>query len=254
MSSTITSQEASAIDGQAARFGRPHGMGVPPLAWVRLFVVAILAAVLAACGASGAPSPVSNASPAEGASTSSSYPTATTGTNLAMTKSPAIDSQAPTTRPAAEPTPVPVPPKPTGVKFDERRRLGPDPSSTEITQTVTWAAPQSEGVEIRVYGVTKCIAEPANPSPDTSGSCLVEHTPLPGSVLTLLATAPASEGHVSWTWTGTFDCEGPGPAYDPRGPGYHAVVIAAYSASGHSIFAIAEPGRWSQPGPSEIVC
>jgi hypothetical protein len=250
----MTSHEASGIDGQADRFGRRHGMGVAPLAWVRLFVVAILAAVLAACGASGAPSPVSNALPAEAASTSTTYPTATTGTNLAMTESPRIASQAPTTRPAPEPTPVPVPPKPTGVKFDERRRLGPDPSSTEVTQTVTWAAPLSAGVEIRVYGVTKCIAEPANPSPNTNGPCLVEHTPLPGSVLTPLATAPASSSAVSWTWTGTFDCEGPGPAYDPRGPAYHAVVIAAYSASGHSIFVIAEPGRWSQPGPSETVC
>ena len=119
---------------------------------------------------------------------------------------------------------------------------------------VKWGAPQSEGVEIRVYGVTECLAEPADPSPGTSGPCLVVHTPLPGSVRTLLATAPASDGEVSWTWTGTFDCEGPGPAYDPGGPAYHAVVLAAYNASGHSIFAIAEPGSWFQPGLDEIVC
>ena len=137
--------------------------------------------------------------------------------------------------------------------FDEHRRLGNDPSSTEITQTVRWGAPQSEGVEIRVYGVTKCIAEPAHPSPNMSGPCLVEHTPLPGSVRKLLATARASDGDVSWTWTGTFDCE-VGLAYDPRGPAYYAIVLAAYSTSGQSIFAIAEPGRWSQPGPNEIVC
>jgi hypothetical protein len=102
--------------------------------------------------------------------------------------------------------------------------------------------------------VTTCIAKPASPSPDTSGPCLVEHTPLPGSVRTLLATAPASHGEVSWTWTGTFDCEGPGPAYDPSGTAYYAIVLAAYNAAGHSIFAIAEPGSWSQPGLDETVC
>jgi hypothetical protein len=140
------------------------------------------------------------------------------------------------------------------VKFDEQRRLGNDASSTEVSQTVTWAAPRSEGVEIRVYGVTKCIAEPASPSPGSGGPCLVEHTPLPAEDRTLLATAPASAGDLSWSWTGTSDCEGPGLAHDPRGPAYHAVVVAAYSASGQSIFAIAAPGRWSQPGPGEVIC
>jgi hypothetical protein len=119
---------------------------------------------------------------------------------------------------------------------------------------VSWRSPQSEGVEIRVYGVTECIAEPADPSPNTSGPCLVEDTPLPGPLRTLLATAPASDGSASWAWTGTFDCEGPGLAYDPQGPVHHAVVLAAYDASGHSAFAIAEPGMWSQPGLDETVC
>ena len=131
--------------------------------------------------------------------------------------------------------------------------MGDDAPTTEITQSVRWGAPTSEGVEMRVYGVTECVAKPDNPSPDTHGPCLVEHTPLPGSVRTLLATAPASDSVVSWTWTGTFDCE-VGLAYDPAGPPYHAVVLAAYSASGHSIFAIAEAGVWSQPGPDDIVC
>jgi hypothetical protein len=131
--------------------------------------------------------------------------------------------------------------------------MGDEPPSTEITQTVRWGGPRSNGVEIRVYGVTECVAMPANPSPNTSGPCLVEHTPLPASVRSLLATSPAKDGVVSWTWTGTFDCE-VGLAYDPRGPAYHAVVLAAYSASDHSIFAIAEPGLWWQPDPNDIVC
>ena len=111
----------------------------------------------------------------------------------------------------------------------------------------------SEDIEIRVYGVTECIARPAKPSPDTSGPCLVEHTRLPASVRKLLATAPASDGVASWTWTGTFDCE-IGMAFDPRGPAYHAIVLAAYNTAGHSIFAIAAPGGWWQPSPNDIIC
>jgi hypothetical protein len=160
---------------------------------------------------------------------------------------------APTARPSPTPTPVPVPPKPTGVKFNERAQVNDDESVATITQTVTWRAPRSEGVEIRVYGVTECIAQPSKPSPDTSGPCLVEHTRLPASVRTPLASAPASDGAVSWTWSEETGCD-IGLAYDPDGPSYYAVVLAAYNASGHSIFAIAEPGGWWQPGPNDIVC
>lgn len=144
-----------------------------------------------------------------------------------------------------------MPPKPTGVSFDEQHRVSDDEQTDEITQTVTWETPRSERVEIRVYGVTECISEPANPLPDTSGPCLVVHTPLPASVRTLLATAPASDGVVSWTWTdGVFDCGWTIPSSAPDGPRYRAVVLAAYSASSHSIFAIAEPGGWT----TDIIC
>ena len=114
---------------------------------------------------------------------------------------PASPSPSATPQPTPEPTPVPVPPKPTGVTFDQQMRRSDDGQFATITQMVTWGAPLSEGVEIRVYGVTECIAEPADPPPGTSGPCLVVHTPLPASVRTLLATAPASDGVVSWTWT-----------------------------------------------------
>jgi len=208
----------------------------------------IVVAVIGACTASAAPSPAPVPTP----STIAASPTATARTSLEATDSPRSPNPAPTPRPSSNPTPVSMPPKPSGVSFDEKRK-GDDAQSAEITQTVRWIAPRSEGVEIRVYGVTECIAKPANPSPDTHGPCLVEHTPLPASVLKLLATAPASDGVVRWSWTGTFDCED-GLAYDPRGPAYYSVVIAAFSMSGHSVFAIAEPGAWSQPGPNDIVC
>jgi hypothetical protein len=146
-----------------------------------------------------------------------------------------------------------VPSKPAGVKYDEKVHENSDGSVAKISQTVTWRTPRSEGVEIRVYGVTKCIAEPEDPAPDTSGPCLVAHTPLPASVRTLLGTAPASKGVVSWSWTQETGCD-IGLAHDPDGPVYHAIVLAAYNASGHSIFAIAEPGLWWQPGPNDVIC
>ena len=42
--------------------------------------------------------------------------------------------------------------------------------------------------------------------------------------------------------------------YDPDGPVYHALVPAAYSAAGHSIVAIAEPGGWWPADPGDIIC
>jgi len=73
---------------------------------------------------------------------------------------PASPSPSATPQPTPEPTPVPVPPKPTGVTFDQERRWIDDGPVGEVTQRVTWRAPRSEGIEIRVYGVTECIAEP----------------------------------------------------------------------------------------------
>ena len=170
------------------------------------------------------------------------------------TRTPTL-TPSPTPRPTPRPqTPVPVPPKPTDVEFDEQKSLSTAASSTEITQTVRWGAPLSADVEIQVYGVTECIAMPDDAGPDTGGPCLVRGTPLPASVRTLLASAPASEGSVSWTWTGSFECGDPYPAYDPEGPTYHSIVLAAYNSSGHSTFAIAEPGAWREPDPNEITC
>jgi hypothetical protein len=214
----------------------------------RAALAVIVAGVIAACEASASPTPASVVTPA--AMTANQTPMASA--RLEATDALRSPGTSPTARPSPNPTPVQVPPKPTGVSFDEKR-VGDDPPSIEITQTVRWGAPRSDGVEIRIYGVTECVAKPANPSPDTHGPCLVEHTPLPAAVRTLLARASASDGVASWTWTGTFDCE-VGLAYDPRGPAYHAVVLAAHSASGHSIFAIAEAGGWWQPGLDDIVC
>jgi hypothetical protein len=196
---------------------------------------------LGGCGG-GAPSthpagPATNAPPSAGRT---------------LTPTPIATAVGPTSKPKPAPAAVPVPPKPAGVKFDtvaiERSERYAD-----VTQTVTWRTPRSKGVEIRVYGVTKCIAAPKDPTPDTTGPCLVTGTLLPASVRTLLGKAPASDGAVSWSWTEETGCK-VGLAHDPDGPAYDSVVLAAYNATGNSIFAIAEPGLWWEPGPNDVIC
>jgi len=205
--------------------------------------------IAAACTSASTPAPdaTPTASPSITITPAAASPTAAA--------TPASPSPSATPQPTPEPTPVPVPPKPTGVTFDQQVRESDDGQVATVTQMVRWGAPRSEGVEIRVYGVTDCIAEPADPPPGTSGPCLVVHTPLPASVRTLLATVPASDGVVSWTWTEAgHECGEPLVFYDPDGPAYHAVVLAAYGPSGHSIFAIAEPGGWWRAALGDIVC
>jgi hypothetical protein len=210
-----------------------------------LVAVATVAAILAGCASPGAGSLAPD--------TTSPSPRATPPPTVEPT--PTIASPSPTPRPTPKPTTAPVPPKPTRATFHEDVKcLDAECSEARTTQTVTWRTPRTKGGTIRVYGVTKCLAAPAHPKPGASGPCLVTHTRLPASVLRLLAKAPASAGKVSWSWTAETGCGG-GPFYsDPDGPWYFAVVAAAYSASGQSIFAIAEPGQWEEPLPGVLVC
>jgi len=129
--------------------------------------------VAAACTSAATPAPdvMPTASPSITITPAAASPTAAA--------TPASPSPSATPQPTPEPTPVPVPPKPTGVTFDQERRWIDDGPVGEVTQRVTWRAPRSEGIEIRVYGVTECIAEPADPPPGTGGPCLVVHTPVP---------------------------------------------------------------------------
>ena len=216
----------------------------------RAVVAAILGAVLAACGTGAASSPP----PVQPRTDAPDVAVTPSAASVTAAPTPVSQRPSPTPRPTPTPTPVPEPPMPTGVTFHVQQvNVGDDAAEAEITQRVTWRAPRTEGVEIRVFGVTECLARPMDPEAGGSGQCLVEHTALPASVRTLLGTAPASAGIVSWSWTGGFECV-IGLQHDPDGPAYSAVVLAAYSASGHSIFAIAEPGLWLRPGPNEVIC
>ena len=160
-------------------------------------VIAILGVILAACGSGAQPtaSMQGNAAP-------------TGGPSAMAVVSPTPSMLVATPTPTATPRPTPTaagaraPPKPTGVKFKARMRCVTDACRRyKHTETVTWESPRTKGVEIRIYGVTECIALPAHPRSGTDGPCLVKGTPLPASVRTLLATAPASAGKVTWTWT-----------------------------------------------------
>ena len=217
----------------------------------RVVLAIILGALLAACTASARP-PTQSTAPATTAPTRTITPATASPMEA---PSPVDPSPSPTAQPTPQPTPVPAPPKPTGVTFDEMANELADGTGSTITYTVAWGAPRADGVEIRVYGVTECPAAPTPlPAVADSGPCLVEHTPLPASVRVLLATAPASEGAVSWSWTGDPGCD---VGWIGSGPGdsqFQAVVLAAYGPSDHSIFAIAQPGEWASFDPDDIVC
>ena len=232
---------------------------VPIATLGRTFAIAACLAV-AACQSTLTPSPSavpSSTVPSSPSDAAGPLDTATPPAASASAVPTASFPPPPTSRPTPKATAATVPAKPTGVTFTTDSVKLPRPTGTDEikyqeTHTVRWKAPRTEGVEIRVYGVTECLSEPSNPPPGTSGPCLVEHTLLPPSVMVLAATAPAAAGEISWIAPFYYDCLG--PPVGPDGLDYWAIVIAAYNADGHSIFAIAHPGGWQRAGPDEVIC
>ena len=198
-------------------------------------VVAILSVILAACGA-GARTTASMLVSPDPSLGPSSLAKETPSPTLLSTPTPAATPE-PTPKPSPKSTTVPVPPKPSGLGYDP-------PSELEGGGLVrlTWQAPRTRGVEIRVYGVTRCL--PAR------GACLQEHTALPDDIRVLLTKAPASKGRVTWyqSWGDWVPIEDDPDwacttAYlSENGTPFNSVVVAAYSTSGHSKFAIVDPG------------
>src|SRR4051812_40740898 len=140
---------------------------------IRAVLAAILACALTACGTAAAPSPTSVSSPADAPSVvvTPSSPSAT------QTAIPASPTPSPTPRPTQTAKPVPVPSEPTGATFTTDPVQLPGPSGTDtiiytVKHTIRWKAPRTD-VEIRAYGVTTCLAKPAEPAPGDSGECLV---------------------------------------------------------------------------------
>ena len=227
---------------------------VPIATLGRAFAIAACLAV-AACQSTLTPSPNDVPSSTAPSSPSDAAAPLDTATPPVAAESP-LASASPVPTPPSTPS-VRVPAKPTGVTFttdlvELPRPTGTDENIYQVTHTVRWKAPRAEGVEIRVYGVTECLSEPSNPPPGTSGPCLVEHTLLPPSIMVRAATAPAAAGEISWIAPGRSLCGG--PPGGPDGLDYQAIVIAAYNAAGHSIFAIAAPGYWFRASPGVVVC
>lgn len=202
-----------------------------------VIVVALLSSILCACvaGTELTASPPAPLTPSYGPSSLATVRPSPTTVAATMTApvTPGPDPQA-TVRPA----PIPIPPKPSGLGYDGLSDL----EAAGIVR-LTWQAPRTRGVEIRVYGVTRCL-------PDDEGTCLGVHTPLPDNIRVLLAKAPASQGKVTWdqAWGDIVPIED-----DPdwactttfesgNGTPYFSVVVAAYGAGGNSVFSIVDPG------------
>ena len=244
MTTRVSLRQATTPPGTTSTASRVPGSTVGPRLWG---LVAALALTVG-CGDRLEPSSGPLGSPSLVPSQPSASALAVVRPSPAATPGPSVQRT-----PTPSPTPPP-PPKPTGVTWDEQVQvlMDGDEETGRITQTVSWQAPRTAGVTIRVYGVTRCTAMPADPSPGSSGPCLVTGTRLPDSLRTLLATVPASEGRATWSWTEQSGCS-IGLHY-PGETTYFAVVLAAYSTTGQSTFAIAEPGGWYMPEPDEVIC
>ena len=198
----------------------------------RSVIAAVATLVVASCG-------LGTQAPTALITASAPTPTATTVSAAPSPPIAATTTASPTLTPTpiASSTPSAVPLAPSGATFKITY------SDINNKMTVTWTGPRAKGTEIRVYGVTACIAMPPSPSEGAEGPCLVEHTPLPESVRKLIAKAAASTGKVSWTWPNWEDI-GSSVAESPDGTAYEAIVIAAYNDAGHSKFIIVDAGNW----------
>ncbi len=197
---------------------------------VRLAIVVLAVALVAGCGnATPIPTPT-DVSRVDAPSAGPTPTPASAASSPATSSSPIPKPQATPLVPPLSPTHVTFTVKPIGQKDS----TGYYPNSR---RTVTWTEATGMGIEMRVYGVTKCLipAKPSGPNP-----CLVPHTSLPSADLKLIAKAPAEQGSVSWVWPST---ELLGEAFDADGhQAYYAIVIAAYNAAGPSRFVIVGTG------------
>jgi hypothetical protein len=148
---------------------------------------------------------------------------------------PATPDPTATSLPTPKPTPVPLPPKPSGVAllFSDNA-VDADATPSEVTMTVTWKAPRTKGLTIKVFGVNRCLRT------HDDEPCLVVNTRLPAGSLEYITEAPARDGKLSWTWPG-WDPNSTRLALmtAPSGSEIYSVVLAAYGPPGHSKFAIA---------------
>jgi hypothetical protein len=175
-------------------------------------------------------------------------------TVLSVSSSLSSSTATATSRPTAGLTPIGPPPPPTSVKLTREGcytgRFPDGVPSGECRTTITWKPSVLNVTEIRVYGLTECLSATEDAG---SGSCLIEGTAIPASVLRLVATAPASDRSINWSapaWQDLITDNAKGVAFQTFGVDRHdediyfAIVVAAYNEASHSKFIIADAGTW----------
>lgn len=110
-----------------------------------------------------------------------------------------------------------------------------------IKYTVSWTAPVADA-DIRVVGITACLAQPASPAPDDQGWCLTKGMTLPASAMKEIARVPAASRSVSWVWPASGEMAG--AFAESATDTYYALVIGAINAAGQSKFTIVATGSW----------
>ena len=219
------------------------------MAALRAMLVAILGAILVACSTGAQPTQPERASAAPSVAIPSPSSPGHPPSTLVVTPTPVAMSTPmamPTPTPTSKPTLRPAPPKPTGLQSQTPCLLDCDPTDN-FQYGVTWKAPRAKGIEIRVYGVTKCFRTDAD-----EGRCLRRGTKLPDGVRVLLAKGPASEGELycgdvfSAEDDPTDGCDSLRETED--GTRFYSIVAAAYRDDEHSIFVIVDAGGY---GPEE---
>lgn len=205
----------------------------------------ILAVVLSLGGCAAGASPGASSSTAATSSTAASSPSQA----AVMTTSPepsAAPSQAVTPAPASAAAPsvkASAPASPSPASPVPSLAPPPAPTSAAIaiestgfggtaTLTATWKQAATDGVTMRIYGVTKCL-NAREPGPgETSVPCLVPGTTLTADVERLVASAPAAAGRVTWSWPGWGDIGAALATY--KGEDFYAFVIGGNNAAGNS--------------------
>lgn len=132
---------------------------------------------------------------------------------------------------------VSPPPAPTNVVFEVHAPTGSSAPAQSYRLEVSWDQEVDADTTIEVWAVTTCPRQASR----SEGRCLTRQTRLPGSIRTLVASAPAGVGSVSWrvpAWEVDY-----GPvALDGRTE-YWAIVVRAVNSRGASDWVIAINGN-----------
>ena len=194
-----------------------------------LLGLSILALLVTGCAGAGSLTSTGTSGPP--------MPTASAPATLATSATPMqLASTAPSPAGSASPVASPgAPPAPADVTWSQTPALGFGAGTS--TMTVSWNEASMAGTTIRVYGVTACLSPPGV----DNAPCVAASASVPDDKLTLVATAPAGEGRVSWTWPSWGDIGGALAVHGDDS--YYAFVVDASDAAGRSAMTVAVTAR-----------